>query len=72
MLSVCNYHYIRKDFSAKYASIFGVTPSQFKNQLNLLKSQATIIAQKHFIDNQVEILKSNENFILITFENFLT
>ena len=63
MLSVCNYHYIRKDFSAKYVSIFGVMPSQFKNQLNLLKSQATIIAPKYFIDNQLEILKSNENFL---------
>ena len=71
MLSVCNYHYIRKDFSANYASIFGLTPSKFKNQLNLLKNQAAIISPKYFIDNQIEILKSNENFILITFDDGL-
>ena len=29
MLTVCNYHYIRQDFSFKYPSIFGVTPDEF-------------------------------------------
>ncbi len=71
MLTVSNYHYIRDDFSAPYPSIFGLTPSFFKNQLEAIKEVGTYITPKELIDNTDEVLKSSENYVLITFDDGL-
>ncbi|MEO7975751.1 polysaccharide deacetylase family protein [Flavobacterium sp.] len=71
MLTVSNYHYIRTDFKSKYASIFGLTPNEFKNQLLLLKSQGDFIKPSDLVFNTNEILKSKENFFFITFDDGL-
>lgn len=71
MLTVGNYHYIRKDFKTKYPSIFGVTPNEFKKQLELLKNTGTFISPNDLINNYEIVLKSKENYILITFDDGL-
>lgn len=71
MLTVCNYHYIRKTFESSYPSIFGVTPDLFEEQLILLKKKGTFIHPNNLINDSEEILKSEQNFILITFDDGL-
>ena len=71
MLTVCNYHYIRESFNSKYPSIFGVTPQGFKNQLQLLNNQGDFISANELLKNKLEILNSNKNYILITFDDGL-
>lgn len=71
MLTVSNYHYIRPKFDAKYPSIFGVNPSQFKKQLLLLRDKGEIIFPQDFISNSKYILESKENFYFITFDDGL-
>lgn len=71
MLTVCNYHYIRENFKASYPSIFGVTPNLFEEQLILLKKTGTFIHPNNLINDSEEILKSEQNFILITFDDGL-
>lgn len=71
MLTVSNYHYIRPKFDAKYPSIFGVNPSQFKKQLLLLRDKGEIIFPQDFISNSKYILESKENFHFITFDDGL-
>ncbi len=71
MLTVSNYHYIRPDFNAKYPSIFGVIPAVFKKQLQLLKNEGDFISPNGFIKNYEAILKSKDNYILITFDDGL-
>lgn len=71
MLTVCNYHYIREDFKTKYPSIFGVTPLAFKEQLLLLRNQGDFISSRDLINSSDTILSSEENYILITFDDGL-
>jgi len=71
MLTVSNYHYIRTDFSAKFPSIFGVTPTQFEAQLQLLKNHGTFVSPNDLTGHFDDILKSAENHILITFDDGL-
>lgn len=71
MLTVSNYHYIRKDFNTKYLSIFGVTPTGFKNQLLLLKNEGDFIQPNEIIKNLEHVLASNDNYYLITFDDGL-
>lgn len=71
MLTVCNYHYIRKTFESSYPSIFGVTPDLFEEQLILLKKTGTFTHPNNLINDSEEILKSEQNFILITFDDGL-
>lgn len=71
MLTVCNFHYIRDTFEAPYPSIFGVTPYQFENQLNELSKLGAFISQKKLIDEADELLNSDSNYILITFDDGL-
>lgn len=71
MLTVCNYHYIRPEFTAKYPSIFGVTLSEFENQLLKLSAIGRFIHPDEMIQNADNIFKSSENFILITFDDGL-
>lgn len=71
MLTVSNYHYIRNHFSAKYPSIFGVTPNEFKRQLVLLKNQGEFINPVNLVSNINDVLKSKENHLFITFDDGL-
>jgi peptidoglycan/xylan/chitin deacetylase (PgdA/CDA1 family) len=68
MLSVVNYHYIRNAFTAKYDSIFGLTPSQLLAQIELLSGYGTIIEPEN-LSNQ--ILTSPKRYILLTFDDGL-
>jgi peptidoglycan/xylan/chitin deacetylase (PgdA/CDA1 family) len=71
MLTVSNYHYIRENFDAPFSSIFGVTPYTFENQLQELKKIGKFIHPNDLIQNSFEILKSKENYLLITFDDGL-
>lgn len=71
MLTVSNYHYIRENFPDKYPSIFGVTPKQFKLQLQLLKNEGDFISVNEIISDVEGIITSRDNYILITFDDGL-
>lgn len=71
MLTVSNYHYIRPDFTAKYPSIFGVTPAQFEAQLKLLKQQADFIHPNDLLDHPQEVLTDKQRYFFITFDDGL-
>ncbi|MEE9409078.1 MAG: polysaccharide deacetylase family protein [Polaribacter sp.] len=71
MLTIVNYHYIRKSFESKYPSIFGMTNSQFKEQLLLLKNEGDFITINEFNNNYKDLLNSRNNFNLITFDDGL-
>ena len=71
MLTVCNYHYIRENFKTDYPSIFGITPAQFKKQLEALRDFGEFIHPNLFLSNSEEILKSKKNYILVTFDDGL-
>jgi peptidoglycan/xylan/chitin deacetylase (PgdA/CDA1 family) len=71
MLTVSNYHYIREDFNAPFPSIFGVTPAAFENQIVLLKATGQFITPEYLADNIDFILNSDENYILVTFDDGL-
>ena len=71
MVTISNYHYIRENFNANYPSIFGVTPDLFKSQLILLKGKGDFISSNDLILNGTEILKSKDNYYLITFDDGL-
>lgn len=71
MLTVSNYHYIRENFETEFPSIFGVSPIFFRQQLLLLKRTGVFIHPNDLINNLDEILKSEQNYILITFDDGL-
>jgi peptidoglycan/xylan/chitin deacetylase (PgdA/CDA1 family) len=71
MLSVSNYHYIREDFTAKYPSIFGVTPRAFEQQLILLKNKGEFIKTSDLKTNYEEVIRSKDNYFLVTFDDGL-
>lgn len=71
MLTVSNYHYIRENFVAPYPSIFGINPDDFRKQLLLLKNQGDFIKPNCLVDNVKEVLESNDNHFLITFDDGL-
>jgi peptidoglycan/xylan/chitin deacetylase (PgdA/CDA1 family) len=71
MLTVSNYHYIRPNYNAKYPSIFGVTPVEFKKQLLLLLNKGLFVNPIDLIDSSTQILESKENFFLLTFDDGL-
>jgi len=69
MLAVANYHYIRKDFAAKYPSIFGLTPKEFEHQLIALSKQGEFISQEQLLGFRDKPF--DKNYILITFDDGL-
>lgn len=71
MLTVSNYHYIRENFETNYPSIFGLTPSVFEKQLLSLNDIGKFIHPKDLIKNTDEILKSKQNYLLVTFDDGL-
>ena len=71
MLTVSNYHYIRKDFSNPYPSIFGFTPEEFFNQLKVIKELGECIHPQILLKDPQAILESKKNYFLITFDDGL-
>lgn len=71
MLTVSNYHYIRKDFKTPYPSIFGVTPEAFENQLVACKKIGKYIHPKDLLLNSADIISSKNNYLIITFDDGL-
>ncbi|WP_299213151.1 polysaccharide deacetylase family protein [uncultured Dokdonia sp.] len=71
MLTVGNYHYIRNDFAAPYPSIFGVTPTFFREQLVALKEIGTFITPQELLENREQVIQSPNHYILITFDDGL-
>ncbi len=71
MLAVSNYHYIRENFSAPYPSIFGISPDDFRKQLLLLKNQGDFIEPNFLVENLKEVLESDDNHFLVTFDDGL-
>ncbi len=69
MLIVSNYHYIREDFTAKHPSIFGLTPMQFRLQIEELSKAGSFISQKDLVDFRDKTF--DKNYILITFDDGL-
>jgi len=69
MLIVSNYHYIREDFTAKHPSIFGLTPKQFRLQMEELSKAGSFISQKDLLEFRYK--KFDKNYILITFDDGL-
>ena len=50
MLIAVNYHYIRERFNEPYPSIFGVTPIEFAEQLNVLGTEATFVGASDVLE----------------------
>jgi peptidoglycan/xylan/chitin deacetylase (PgdA/CDA1 family) len=71
MLIVSNYHYIRPEYNAKYPSIFGVTPAEFRQQLLLLVDKGRFVSSIDLLNNSKQIVESKEKFYLITFDDGL-
>jgi peptidoglycan/xylan/chitin deacetylase (PgdA/CDA1 family) len=71
MLTVSNYHYIRENFDLKYPSIFGMTPVQFRNQIQGLKKTGDFVRIYDLLSHTEDILTSNKNYYLITFDDGL-
>jgi peptidoglycan/xylan/chitin deacetylase (PgdA/CDA1 family) len=69
MLIVSNYHYIREDFTTKHPSIFGLTPNQFKRQLEKLSKAGCFISQNELLNFRDK--EFDKNYILITFDDGL-
>ena len=69
MLAVANYHYIREDFSAEYQSIFGLTPKQFRTQLEALSREGHFISQDRLLEFRNR--EFDRNYILVTFDDGL-
>ena len=69
MLLVSNYHYIREDFSAPHPSIFGLTPKQFRMQLEELSKHGSFISRDELLNLGEEPFK--KRYVLITFDDGL-
>lgn len=71
MLIGANYHYIRKDFSQKYQSIFGVNPKQFEDQLKEIAKYGKFVSQNDIRFAILEGKKLPRNSIIVTFDDGL-
>jgi peptidoglycan/xylan/chitin deacetylase (PgdA/CDA1 family) len=70
MLVAVNFHYIREKFDAPYPSIYGVTPQEFSNQLEILGESAQFLGS----DDISEIIDGKSipyRAIIITFDDGL-
>lgn len=69
MLVVSNYHYIREDFTADFPSIYGLTPQQFRSQLEELAKAGSFVSQEELL--KFRNREFDKNYILITFDDGL-
>jgi peptidoglycan/xylan/chitin deacetylase (PgdA/CDA1 family) len=71
MLVAVNFHYIREKFDAPYPSIFGVTPQEFSNQLEILGKSAQFLGSDEISD----IIEGRKTIphraVIITFDDGL-
>ncbi|GJM33445.1 MAG: hypothetical protein DHS20C18_24460 [Saprospiraceae bacterium] len=71
MLIAVNYHYIRPAFDFKYPSIFGITPSKFRKQLEALSAFGTFVSQQDILNHLDGHSRLPQNAIIITFDDGL-
>ena len=69
MLVAVNFHYIRESFDAPFPSIFGVTPKEFSDQLDILGKSAQFISSNDIC----EIIEGTKPLppkaVIITFDD---
>jgi peptidoglycan/xylan/chitin deacetylase (PgdA/CDA1 family) len=71
MLIAINYHYIRESFDASFPSIFGITPSKFRSQLENLAQFGSFVSQNDII-NSINGKKDLPEFsFIVTFDDGL-
>ena len=68
MLTVCNFHYIRRDFNKPYPSIFGVTPDEFNYQIKELKKMGRFITIDELTTDIDTVLADKRHHLLVTIE----
>lgn len=71
MLIVVNYHYIRPAFDNPYPSIFGITPSQLKSQLEILGKVGIFVSSEQIRDAISGVRDLPRRAILVTFDDGL-
>ena len=71
MLIAVNYHYIRERFNEPYPSIFGVTPIEFAEQLDVLGKEATFVGASDVVEAINGVGQLPERAVLITFDDGL-
>jgi peptidoglycan/xylan/chitin deacetylase (PgdA/CDA1 family) len=71
MLTVCNFHYIRRDFNKPYPSIFGVTPNEFDHQIKELKKMGRFITIDELTSDIDAVLADKHHHLLVTFDDGL-
>lgn len=71
MLIAVNFHYIRERFDTPYPSIFGLTPNQFENQIEILAKEGDFISLEDIIIHIKNNTQLKGNYICITFDDGL-
>ena len=71
MLIASNYHYIRDSFDSKYPSIFGLTPDEFKSQIEAMSKIGKFIHPKDISFSKKKISSKSKIFWLLTFDDGL-
>jgi peptidoglycan/xylan/chitin deacetylase (PgdA/CDA1 family) len=72
MLISINYHYIRQSFDSRYPSIHGLTPVQFRTQIEMLARACSFVSAAD-IRNALRGLKPlPENALAVTFDDGLS
>ena len=71
MLIAVNYHYIRERFNEPYPSIFGVTPIEFAEQLDVLGTEATFVGASDVLEAIDGGGRLPERAAMITFDDGL-
>lgn len=71
MLIASNYHYIRNSFESKYPSIFGLTPDEFKLQVEAMAKIGKFIHPKEILTSKKKIASESNIFWLLTFDDGL-
>ena len=71
MLIAVNYHYIRERFNEPYPSIFGVTPSEFADQLDAFGTEANFVGASDVVEAINGKGRLPERAVMITFDDGL-
>ncbi|MCX6350586.1 MAG: polysaccharide deacetylase family protein [Bacteroidetes bacterium] len=72
MLVAVNFHYIRPYFDAPYPGIFGVTPNQFRQQLETISTMGRFVHQDDIINSIQSTKELSGNNFIITFDDGLS
>jgi peptidoglycan/xylan/chitin deacetylase (PgdA/CDA1 family) len=71
MLIAVNFHYIRETFDAPFPSIFGVTPKEFSDQLDILGKSAKFLSSHDICDIIDKRKCMPSRAVIITFDDGL-